>query len=290
MRRQDLPRHDARAEAMNDGALRAALGEHRAPLDIAWVPETGSTNADLLAAARAGHDFAVPRLLVADRQTAGRGRHGRLWSSVPRASLTFSLAWRLETADLSGLSLAIGAALADAIEPASTRLGLKWPNDLWLVDSDGSGRKVGGILIETVPVAHRRVAVIGIGLNVLEQRVDDAATGVAWLREIDRDATPLSVLIRSVPALLDALARFEHGGFAAFEARFDARDLLRGRAVRCSASASSPQIEGVAAGVVPTGELLVRTASGGIERIASGEVSVRLTPSGAPTAHNTAES
>jgi BirA family biotin operon repressor/biotin-[acetyl-CoA-carboxylase] ligase len=268
---------------MNAGALRAALGEG-APLDIAWVRETGSTNADLLAAARSGVELGVPRLLVADRQTAGRGRQGRHWSSVPRASLTFSLAWSLERSDLSGLSLAIGTALADAIDPASGRLALKWPNDLWLVDAAGGGRKVGGILIETAPAGQRRVAVIGIGLNVLEQRVDDAASGVAWLREIDAEATPFGILRLAVPALLDALARFERAGFAAFAERFAARDLLRGRAVRCSAGASSAAVEGTALGVAPTGELLVRNAAGSVERIVSGEVSVRLAGNGASMA------
>ena len=274
---------------MNAGALRAALGEASASLGIAWVDETGSTNADLLAAARAGVDFGAPRLLVADRQSAGRGRRGKVWSSALRASLTFSLGWQLQTSDLSGLSLAIGTALADALDPASSRLGLKWPNDLWLVDAVGAGRKAGGILIETAPSGHRRIAVIGIGLNVLEQRVDDATSGVAWLREIDAGATPFGVLCRSVPALLDALASFEGGGFAAFAERFAARDLLRGRAVRCSTGANLPTVEGTAIGVSAAGELLVRTGPG-IETIVSGEVSVRLADDRAAAAREPARS
>ena len=273
-----MPRHDACVEAVNAG---------RGPaLETLRVEETGSTNADLVAWVRKaapGTDL-EPRLLVADRQTAGRGRRGRNWHSVPGASLTFSLAWPMAGTDLSGLSLAVGAALADAIDPEplpSLRVGLKWPNDLWLVGSDEPGRKLGGVLIETAPFGSGRVAVIGVGINVLAQRVADASTGVACVREIDAHITPERLLDRLAPALADALQTFEHTGFAAFATRFAARDLLCGRTVLCGAE-ESVRIDGVAVGVSSSGELLVRTP-GGIERVFSGEVSVRLGDLGTPT-------
>jgi BirA family biotin operon repressor/biotin-[acetyl-CoA-carboxylase] ligase len=259
-------------------ALRAALGSAAAMLDIEWVEETGSTNADLLKGARAATDR--PRLLVADRQTAGRGRRGRRWHGAPGASLTFSLAWPFATNECSGLSLAIGVALAEALDPhhdaEAGHVTLKWPNDLWLAGgARASGRKLGGILVETAPLDDgRRVAVIGVGLNICEQRVDDASSGVAWLREIEPEATPLAVLARVVSALLDALRLFESEGFPVFSERFAARDLLRGRPVRCNAG-ETEVVDGVAVGVSPAGELLVRTGRG-VERIGSGEVSVRL--------------
>ncbi len=257
-------------------ALRAALGEAAATLDIEWIEETGSTNADLLARARDATDR--PRLLVADRQTAGRGRRGRSWHGAAGASLTFSLARPFATREWSGLSLAIGVALAESIDPHHADAGrvvLKWPNDLWLAGTREAGRKLGGILVETAPLdGGRRLAVIGVGLNLGEQRVDGASSGVAWLREIDAQATPLAVLERTVPALIDALVRFESDGFAPFAERFAARDVLRGRPVRCSAG-ESEGVDGTAVGVSPAGELLVRTGRG-IERIGSGEVSVRL--------------
>lgn len=256
------------------------------------VAETGSTNSDLLAEARAeastGTPFA-PRLLVAGRQTAGRGRHGRHWRSTAGASLTFSLAWPFTaSADLSGLSLAVGVALADALDPArgdeasALRIGLKWPNDLWLFGESHDdaaaaiGRKLGGVLIETAPFgAGVRVAVVGVGVNVRSQAVDDAASGVAWLAEIDAAATPESALQSLLPGLVAALERFERDGFAAFAKRFDERDLLRGRVVG-SARSGGPDagLEGVAVGVTASGELLLETA-GGTVPVRSGEVRLR---------------
>ena len=257
------------------------------------VVETGSTNSDLLAEVRAeasaGATFA-PRLLVADRQTAGRGRHGRPWRSTAGASLTFSLAWPFASAaDLSGLSLAVGVALAEALDPArgreasALRIGLKWPNDLWLVggpgieDGGAIGRKLAGVLIETAPCDEGvRVAVVGVGLNVRAQAIDDAASGVAWLTEIDVAATPESALQSLLPGLVAALQRFERDGFASFAARFDARDLLRGRVVGSARSGddSVEGVEGIAVGVSTSGELLLETA-GGTLPVRSGEVRLR---------------
>src|SRR5215472_3199021 len=107
------------------------------------VVRTASTNDDLLArvrdAAAAGATRFTPCFLVTDAQTAGRGRNGRQWHSAPGHSLTFSLAWQPRRADLGGLSLAVGVAIADALDPPrgeAPRIGLKWPNDLWFVDRE----------------------------------------------------------------------------------------------------------------------------------------------------------
>ena len=253
-------------------------------VEVERVAETGSTNADLLAWARnAPAEVALaPRALVAERQTAGRGRLGRRWEAAPGASLTFSLAWPFAAGiELSGLSLAVGVALAEALDPGppgALRIGLKWPNDLWLVGADEPGRKLGGVLIETVPRGSGRVAVIGIGLNLLEQRVAGASSGVAWLAEIDAAgaANAPALLERLAAALAATLHRFEREGFAAFAVPFSGRDLLRGRTVRC-ATAGAAGREGMATGVSATGELLLRTPAG-LEAIGSGEVSVRLDP------------
>lgn len=218
-----------------------------------------------------------PCLLVAEHQTGGRGRLGRTWQASIGASLTFSLSLPMNPADWSGLSLAVGVAIADALEPAGARVGLKWPNDLWLMDpapTPGAppGRKLGGILIETVTAGPVRLAVIGIGLNITPQPLEDLSSGYACLQELDPDATAPSTLALVAEPLVRALKDFERHGFAPFAARYAARDLLRGRNVTTT-QANVPT--GVAAGISPTGALLVRDAAE-LHEVSSGEVSVRL--------------
>ncbi len=238
----------------------------------------------------------LPCLLVAEGQTAGRGRQGRQWHAEPGASLTFSLALPLAMSDWSGLSLAVGVALCEALSPASPdatgrhRLGLKWPNDLWLMDDPATrapgaaatGRKLGGILIETVASGSVRLAVIGIGLNVLPVDVQAASSGVASVQELDSTvpASAPSTLARIALPLVQALKLFEQQGFAAFAARFEALDVLRGQPVHTT---QRDVAEGVACGVSPQGALLVRT-SAGLQQVASGEVSVRPAAAASATA------
>ena len=222
-----------------------------------------------------------PCLLVAEHQTGGRGRQGRTWQSARGASLTFSLSLPLARPDWSGLSLAVGVALAEALDPdpapAAPRIGLKWPNDLWLMDDFSpehrSGRKLGGVLIETVAAGTRRLAVIGIGLNVLPLGSSaDPGTSHASLQEIEPALDPPAALARVALPLARALKAFDADGFAPFASRFAARDLLAGQAVRTSHSEAA---EGIAVGVTDFGALEVDTGSGLLE-VTSGEVSVRL--------------
>ena len=230
-----------------------------------------------------------PCLLVAELQTRGRGRLGRGWVSSAGASLTFSLSLPLAPTQWAGLSLAVGLALADALDPLplalqgddTPRIGLKWPNDLWLLDPQGRGpgarrgRKLGGILIETVSVGERRMCVVDVGLNVLPQPdatlTDGLAHGYACLQELDPLITAPAVLARVAEPLVLALRRFEREGFAPLVAAYTRRDLLLGQAV----STTLPeQVDGVAEGVDEQGALRVR--SDGVHRVVSGEVSVRL--------------
>ena len=229
-----------------------------------------------------------PCLLVAEHQTDGRGRRGRHWRSAPGgASLTFSLALPLEPRDWSGLSLAVGVALAQALQPgahdAAWRLGLKWPNDLWLVadpaagtDESGvaGGRKLGGVLIETLAAGNRRLAVIGIGLNIATMSgplPPDLQGRLASLRELDPQATAPAALARVALPLVQALKKFEREGFAAFAEGYAALDLLRGETVTTT-DPRAPQ--GIVRGVDGQGGLRVETADG-VQVISSGEVSVR---------------
>lgn len=224
----------------------------------------------------------APCLLIAEHQTAGRGRQGRSWQSAAGASLTFSLGVPLSVADWSGLSLAVGVALCEAIEtsrtPESTapRLGLKWPNDLWLGAPGEGGRKLGGLLIETVAAGAQRLAVIGVGINIEPFAADWLTTGFACAQELDPAITAPTLMTRVALPLVQAMRLFSEAGFGAFEARFAARDLLVGKTV----TTTSPDIpEGVAQGVSAHGALRIATASG-VHEVSSGEISVRVAPAG----------
>ena len=233
-----------------------------------------------------------PCLLVAENQTLGRGRHGRTWQAGPQSSLTFSLALPLAPHDWSGLSLAVGVALADALELPEPgrhpRLQLKWPNDLWLADPEaaGGGRKLGGVLIETVAVGKQRMVVVGLGLNIAApapaQR-RDMASGYAWLQEIDAATDACTALHRVALPLVKALQQFEREGFAGFAPAYARRDLLRGRLVTTyDPLQGDTLLEGRAEGVSGSGSLLLRVGSS-LRLVASGEVSVRVLGSEAAT-------
>jgi BirA family biotin operon repressor/biotin-[acetyl-CoA-carboxylase] ligase len=247
----------ASVDSTNDRLLARTQGREGA---VAW----GRRSADL-----------QPCLLVAERQTAGRGRGGRRWFAEPGASLTYSLALMLEPRSWSGLSLAVGVALADALDPATDtapRIGLKWPNDLWLTDAPGRGRKLGGILIETVPVAGGRLAVIGIGLNVRPlPATADHASGYACLQELQPQLDAPAALWQVARPLVLALQRFEAEGLGPSLAAYARRDLLAGQAVQTTDPAVP---EGIADGIAADGALCVR-AGGALHRVVGGEVSVR---------------
>ena len=252
------------------------------------LPELGSTNTELMRRARLGR--ADPVLLVAERQTAGRGRLGRSWSShdavaqdgaepaanvkwanlaaQTHASLTFSLGLALSPAEWSGLSLAVGLAVAQSLHP---QVQLKWPNDLWL-----DGRKLGGILIETVAVGELRYAVIGIGINIERPAAQDLRTPPAALRELlpEMDAARALGLI-ALP-LLQAVLRFATEGFGPLRSAYHARDLLYGQALVCTDGT-----QGEGRGVDASGALLLQTSSG-LQKISSAEVSVRPHPPVSP--------
>ena len=244
------------------------------------LPEIDSTNTELLRRFKAQTQAAEPTLLLAERQTAGRGRMGRVWSS-DATSLTFSLGLNLTPQDWSGLSLVVGLAAAQSLS-SDPRLGLKWPNDLWWQE-----RKLGGILIETAssagagagPTPVARYAVIGIGLNVELPAAEVAqglSTAPAALSELPEPLTASAALRRVVPAVLAAIREFERTGFAPFAPAFAARDVLKGRAVQLSQATAQAAAgaQGEAAGVDASGALLVHTATG-LQRVQSAEVSVR---------------
>ena len=279
LRQPQVPGDAARLEEVS-AAHAAALAAWRDALQavcpdlaVEVVALTASTNTDLLEGLRRGDT--EPRLRVAEHQTGGRGRHGRGWRAERGASLTFSLALPLARSDWSGLSLAVGVALADALDAAEPpRVGLKWPNDLWVLDAPGQGRKLGGVLIESVATSAKpRMVVIGVGVNLRPLAAADAQdAALASLDELEPSVDATAALARVAPALVRAVQRFDAQGFAAFHAAYARRDGLAGHAVRTT----HPQAAaGVALGVSPSGALVVRTVDGARVEVTSGDVSVR---------------
>ena len=261
-------------------------------------PEIDSTNSELMRRARAGQ--LDPILLVAERQTAGRGRLGRTWlsgdsymdeaqfpagpplgklapsggSAVREApsvgailpALTFSLGLPLAPQNWSGLSLAVGLCIAQSLHPD---LRLKWPNDIWLAE-----RKLAGILIETASFNDQRYAVIGIGINIAPRSATGLATAPAWLHEVQPGMDAALALQRIALPLVQTLQKFELAGFAPFQADFNALDVLARRCVILSGGTT-----GQALGVDVDGALRLQTDNG-IQRVTSSEVSVRPLPAG----------
>jgi BirA family biotin operon repressor/biotin-[acetyl-CoA-carboxylase] ligase len=275
----------AQSWRIDAAALRAALPQSLHGWTLELVEETGSTNADLTQACRQAPWSDAGTLRLAYRQTAGRGRQGRPWQG--QAGLTFSVALPLALApsQLSGLSLAVGLALAQALGDVDAglgaRVGLKWPNDLQI-----DGRKLAGILIEAVPAGPQRVwAVIGIGLNLVRDPQMELALGreLAGVAEAlpgfdaQRDATGL---LAAVLARLGAMRElFLAQGFAPMAAPWSALDAYRDQPVRLLHD-GKVLAEGMARGVDGDGQLLLETPAG-MERINSGELSLR--PAGGAT-------
>lgn len=265
-----------------------AIWEAVAPLlpgfTVEVLPSIDSTNTELMRRARAGQT--EPTLLVAEQQTAGRGRLGRVWQSDVGASLILSLGLPMAPRDWSGLSLAVGVSVAESLQPTlpplepgqPPRIGLKWPNDLWL----SGDRKLGGILVETASfvapqAAHpapahgtaTRYVVVGIGINVLPRSGEGMSMPPGCLQDVEPGLDAPAALLRIVPPLVAMLQGFEACGFAPVQPRFAARDVLQGRPVTLSDGQT-----GTAHGVGEDGALLVHTAQG-MQAVTSAEISVR---------------
>ena len=270
--------------------LHALLGAAGGRFDVDALVECESTSSVLLE--RASYGAPAGSVVVADRQTAGRGRRGRSWLSAPESGLTFSLLWRFEGAieRLAGLSLAAGVALARALEACGTNgIALKWPNDILLLENERYG-KLGGILIELQSdrqsdrQSERQgdqsstLVVIGVGLNLQLPAVDVAqeafAHPAAALAQVlsplpDRHDLLAAILIE-LASVLDAFAA---GGFAALRNDWLARNAWQDQPVRLLHDGVVEK-EGVCRGADAGGALLIETAKG-IERCLSGDLSLR---------------
>jgi BirA family transcriptional regulator, biotin operon repressor / biotin---[acetyl-CoA-carboxylase] ligase len=265
-------------KALDATALRDVLiGSPWRGIDV--VAETGSTNADLIARATAGEDIDGV-VLIAEHQTAGRGRNGRSWSAVPRAQVTMSVgvsADGIPTAAWGWIPLVAGLAVVDAVASATgVDAGLKWPNDV-LARPPAHG-KLAGILAEVA--APAQAIVIGIGLNVslrADELPDPGATSLAMLGGRPTDRQDLIV------ALLDGLARriaglrVARGADATLIAEYTAHSLTIGARVRATLPGDR-EIIGDARYVDDQGRLCIDT--GGETVVVSAGDIVHLRPFG----------
>lgn len=243
-------------EALDAEAIRTHLDPamRRRLRNIAVHWQIDSTNAELLRNAAAGAPGVS--ICLAEMQSAGRGRRGRAWISPLGANVYFSLLQRFEggMGTLSGLSLAAGVALAQALQDCGAGgIGLKWPNDV-IAD----GRKLAGILVEAGgEFLGPCFAVIGIGINLrLPEEVDTGQPATDLARICRTMPSRNHVVSRVATRLVGALDRFAADGFGAFAKAYAERDALAGRPVRVHAAQGVR--DGIAAGVDGRGALRVR--------------------------------
>lgn len=249
-----------------------------ASLEVAWSLD--STNNELLRRETPARGCAV---LLAERQTGGRGRRGRDWASPLAAHVYLSLARRFEggLARLGGLSLVAGIACCEAMHALGfEQVRLKWPNDLVVVDGEVL-RKLGGLLVEGGgEAAGAARAVVGIGLNARMPAGFGDAIGQPWTQlsalsaQATRPPSRNDVVAALLARLLPALDEFDAHGLAPFLPRYAAFDVLAGRPVRVHAATQAS--DAVALGIADDGALRVRGADGGEYRVHAGDVSVRL--------------
>jgi len=262
-----MPEYDA-PPPLDTPSLRAEVagpGRHWRQLDV--VEQTGSTNADLLARAAAGEDIAGA-VLIAEHQTAGRGRNGRVWTS-PGAQLTMSVGvdgGGVPPDSWGWLPLATGVAVVDTVAPFGVDAGLKWPNDVLVGD-----RKLAGILTEVA--AAQRFIVVGIGLNVTlrgDEVPDADATSLRALgvETLDRGQL-VAALLRELGTRFSRW-RAANGADAGLIADYRARSVTIGSRVRAILPGGG-EVLGVAQSIDEQGRLHIDSDAGTVA-VSAGDV------------------
>jgi BirA family biotin operon repressor/biotin-[acetyl-CoA-carboxylase] ligase len=262
-------------ELLDAEKLMAALKPEASALlsSLVVLESVDSTNAEALRRAEAG--CVAGLVCTAEQQTSGRGRRGRQWVSPFASNLYLSLLWEFTAgaAALEGLSLAVGVAVARALEAATLpAVQLKWPNDIL-----HNGAKLGGVLLEmTGDAAGICQVVIGVGLNV--NMPEEAARGIDqdWtdIRTLSGGAHPgrNALLAALLDELLPLARHFEADGFSPWRAPWQALDAFDGENVVLQAGAT--QVAGVARGVDERGALVLETAEGR-QTFYGGEITLR---------------
>ncbi len=249
-------------QQLNLAEISQGLGDSGRQFHIEIMPQTASSNTLLLQ--RAIREAApIGSVLAVELQTAGRGRMGRIWRSNLGSSLTFSLLWRFDCGlnALSGLSLAVGVAIARALQGLGAQdLRLKWPNDILTLQG-----KLGGVLIEAQgDMLGPSAVVIGIGLNYalpdnLAALIDQPAIALDEVCLVMPTRNQLlAVLLQSLGLTLQ---QFAQGGFAAFIEEWQLYHIYQNQLMQLR-MADGTRVTGIARGVSARGELCLETEQG----------------------------
>jgi BirA family biotin operon repressor/biotin-[acetyl-CoA-carboxylase] ligase len=255
------------------------------------VETSPSTNAELVTAVRSDPaGWPAPSALVAEHQTAGKGRAGRSWETPARAGLTVSVLLRPQVSAeaLGWLPLLAGLAVVRAVSDGGITAAVKWPNDVLLPAVDtiaglGLYRKVAGILAQVVPEAQgtpgpgASAVVLGIGLNVSQSAEElpvPSATSLALAGYPRPDRT--DVLVRLLGEVHAVVRRWEQAGGDAAAAglldEYTAVSATLGTRVRAELAGGAETVAGEAVGLDRSGALVVRTESGEERTVTAGDV------------------
>ena len=219
-------------------------------------------------------------VVFAHEQTAGRGRQGRAWQAEKGCSVCFSIGLSLRASQLPVLPLVVGVQLAGAFRRQGVPVDLKWPNDLLL-----EGKKLGGVLCETVSCGPQAYMIVGIGINFsrIEQAGVLGGVGTADLGVADLSAwlspnpgfpiSPLQWARYLVPNVLQGVHDALQKGFAHFQLLFNELDAWFGQTVQVQ-DAGKILCSGKSLGVAEQGAYLIETSTG-LQTITAGDVSLR---------------
>lgn len=230
--------------------------------------EIDSTNQYLLTHYR---NLPIGSICLAEKQTAGRGRRGRTWYSPESENIYFSILWHYKTnaiEDLSALSLVVSVIIAESLQAQQVQdIQIKWPNDVYF-----QGKKMGGILIETVANHAGVHLVIGIGLNLGMTNVDKKVVTQAWsdLSQFHFDRNQLACRLAS--ELQKMLKIYPLVGFKHYQEHWQTFDLFKEKAVKLVTEGN--EIHGISKGINAKGELLLLQGEE-INAFGIGEMSLR---------------
>lgn len=251
--------------------IRAGVDESLAArMELCVLQSVDSTNAEIMRHPRS--DSSAIRVCMADAQTAGRGRRGRVWQSPPGQNLYLSLGLSLPggLAALEGLSLVAGVAVAEALEALGlAQTDLKWPNDLQC-----NGRKLAGILIELQGELEGSAdVVIGVGLNVHMTEAEGVDQPWISLAQAEPDIrwSRNSLAAELIGHLCRRCLQSAEQGFSSIKPAWERRDVLRDRLL----VATQGELQGTGAGIDDAGQYLIRNGQG-VTAVRAGEISLRV--------------